>query len=243
MVNASTSRPVRCRRRRPPLRTYIPFMIFCCTCLAIIAGFTWLLVRLVAPGNGGTAANGGVPGGMQAAPVVIIRAVTPTWTATTVYSTPSTTPAGEASHEAPAELQAPLSPTLSIVPAANISFVTPAPHAAPPGTVQLVVARGVKHGAPVESATIFISPAYRLYAFATAYGIKAKDEVRFVFQYDGLPMPNDDVVIKATNDMPVHAFYAFADYHGGSQPLPAGHYRVLFYQHGLLQAVTPFRVG
>ncbi len=123
------------------------------------------------------------------------------------------------------------------------------PQAATGAAVKLVIARNVVGEVPVEKASRFVSPAYRLWAVATLTNVRSTDVLRFVFQRDGQTLPRDDITVVAGRTMGKHAFLAvqsfkvWADYDHGAKPLPSGSYRLLFYKNGLLLGQTAFRVG
>lgn len=235
MVNTAIPRPARPPRRRPPLRSYIPFTIFAACCLVLVVAIILLLVHLFSPGGSG-AATPPMTRTPTAVPTMTVPASTPTSGSATAAASShggaTKTPAGTSLLPAPHRSP---QPTASGAPTAK--------KATKPVKASLVIARGVQGDSPVEPATRFLSPAIRLYAFATVHDVKVHDALRFVFKRNGVTLPHDDITIKAGKTMAVHAFHVFADYKGGAAPLPVGNYSVLFYHNGRLEAEAPFRVG
>jgi hypothetical protein len=135
-------------------------------------------------------------------------------------------------------------PGSTAVSTAAPSLAMPTPPATPDGNATVVIARNVdNNGNPLLPSTRFLSPALRLYAVVTLGTVNPTDVLRFVFERDGRVLPNDVITYAAGGTASSHNFNAYADYHNGSEPLPHGHYRLLFYRNGRLEAVAPFEVG
>ncbi len=221
-------------------------------CLSLVSAVLWLLVSLVHQVTSSTASRPiHAPAHRTAAAThahARARTVVPSHAHKQVYTVQLPTQA------APTAM--PFTPTAvrSLMAAATISVEitvagplptrTPAPTATAIGDASLVVARDVDlSGKPVQQAKRFLSPALKLFAVATLHNVHSDDLLRFLFQKDGNPLPNDTITYRAGVDADSQSFSAWADYRGGAHALPKGHYSVLFYRNGRLEAVTTFVVG
>jgi hypothetical protein len=258
-VGTETNQHARRPRKRPPLRSYIPFAIFLCICGLLLSAVVWLLVTLTHvivpaasprhPAPTATAVSHMVAQQRATAPTqprpgtptVRTAPAAPPATAGPTGEPPTSTAVRSASLAAPTA-----TPTIlvALTPGGPLPTRTPSPTATATGRTALVIARDVDpSGRPLEQAARFISPALRLYAIATVRHLRSADVLRFVFQRDGMILPHDDISYTAGTDADVQALSAYADYKGGSTPLPHGHYLVLFYRNGTLEAATTFQIG
>lgn len=225
-------------RRRPPLKSYIPFFVFATGCLVVLVALVWLVAHLfvlvdhhssAAPLNTATA----VPGLTSGATHVVVQ-ILPSATAADIGSML----AGGSAQPTPSFTPAP-------TPVRDIAVSSPTPTSA----VKLVIARDVNGETPTHVSTRFLSPALRLWAVATVKNVSAIDVLRFVFQRNGMTLPHDDISVVAGTAMGKHSFLAvqsfkvWADYEHGAKPLPSGNYRLVFYKNGHLEGQTAFRVG
>jgi hypothetical protein len=243
-VDTMIGRVGRRPRRRPPLRSYVPFAIFFATVVVFLLAVIWLLLRVVEPSNNNSSSllptASATPA--RAASQASVSPV-PTDTAALPSQSPvsSMLTVGTAAIATPS---VPSTPNPSGTAGPTPTTGKPAATATATNKASIVIARGVsKDHSPLESSTRFVSPASRLYAIVTVSHVKATDLLRFVFQRNDKTLPHDDIQYQAGTSVGKQTFAAFADYKNGSKPLPSGRYRVLFYRNGLLEAVTTFRVG
>lgn len=254
-------------RKRPPLRAYVPFAIFVCLCTLLLSAMAWLSLALVHAVSPSAARHPAAP--TQGSGRVVAQLASPTGTpapATATFAVPAasvaaTAPAADptpaaSSSGARAATDTPLR-SASLAPPTNTGTIlvpltpggplptrTAVPTATPNGAATLVIARDVDpSGRPLEQAARFVSPALRLYAIATVHHLHSTDVLRFVFMRGGSVIPHDDISFIAGTDADMQPISAYADYNGGSGPLPHGAYRVLFYRNGTLEAASDFRVG
>jgi hypothetical protein len=230
-------------RQRPPFRSYIPFAVFVFAVLIFLVAIIWLLLRLVEPGGNSAASvlataspspaqSSGGTLGPAATATRAVPSQSPVSSMLTVGTAAIATPTATAS-QGTHGTEAPTAQSIKPVVTATAT-----------NQASIVIARGVtKDHKPVEAATRFVSPAKRLYAIVTVKRVNAADLLRFVFQRNAKTLPRDDIQYQAGTGAPKQTFAAFADYQNGSKPLPTGHYRVLFYRNGHLEAVATFRVG
>jgi len=268
-MSSMPTRVARRPRKRPPLRSYIPFGIFCVVCLALLAAVTSLVVHMLP----GSATH---PAAVRYAPHAVVAhttGLTVAFTSTphrlvgpTRHANVGSGPliAGVvATHGVLASSTATLLPTATMqtsgmpppvstgshltsatTPAPRLLVVAPTASATPTGNATLVIARLVdNNGNPVQAATRFVSPARRLYAVATLRTVNASDVLRFVFERNGKVLPGDVVTYSAGGGASTRMFSAYADYQSGSALLPQGHYQLLFYRNNHLEAVSAFQVG
>lgn len=240
-MDSALEQSARRRRRRPPLKSYVPFFVFATGCLALLIALCWLVAHLLLLTSHGSAASP-----VAKAPVTATRSPEPTHHRILAsVPLPTATQAGIGSMMAVGSAQ----PTLTTVPTSTpvIKRTTPRPTAT--SAVSLVIARSVKGETPVEKSNRFVSPALRLWVVAKIKNVHATDVLRFVFQRNGVTLPHDDITVVAGHTMgkhtylPVQSFKAWADYQHGAKPLPSGNYRVLFYRNKRLEGQTAFRVG
>lgn len=249
-----TAVPPRPPRRRPPLRSYVPFTIFCVLCVLLLSGLIALVAHLI-PGAGGhqVAAPRATP---TATAAVAQQARTPLALG---GATSSHTPIGPVLRHAPAPTATMQTssmpvvhgelPHLQITPGrplpthTPVPTATPRPTATPDGNARAIIARDVDaNGNAVEPARRFLSQAMRLYAVVTLNSVGSADVLRFVFERNHRVLPHDDIAYTAGGDSS-HTFNAYADYENGARPLPRGQYQLLFYRNGRLEAETSFTVG
>ena len=235
MDSSFNSNSIRRSRRRPPLKSYVPFAVFVMFCLIALALIVLIISRL-------TGSSGGNSGVAPLVPTSTSIPATALPSSTLLPGAPTLTPGPSATPIPTVEPPSSQSP-LAITPGGPLPTTTPKPPATPTGNAHLVIARDIVSGKPVESAVRFVSPAVRLYAIATVHHVHLTDHLRFIFLRDGKVLPNDDISYTAGLDASVHSFTAYADYSGGAKPLPHGAYRVLFYRNGRLEAATAFIVG
>jgi len=233
-------RPDRRPLKRPPWRSYVPFAIFCAVCLTLLLTLLTLLAHLVPSG-----------GGHAAAPTSVVRATVSQRSPAPGTSAASTVP-GHSSPSPDPTQQALISsmPNLTgtgvgqITRGGPLPTRTPRPTATPSGQSAALIARDVDgSGNPLKAAIRFVSPATRLYAVVTVRHVHSADMLRFVFEKDGVVLPQDVIYYTAGVDAGSAPFSAYADYANGTQPLPRGHYRLLFYRNGTLETIAPFEVG
>lgn len=227
--------------KRPPWRSYVPFAIFCAICLVLGVALLTLIAHLVPSG-----------GGQAGAPTSTARAIVPLHTASsgavavasTVPGQPSATPGPTQQALASSMLNQNGTSVAQITPGGPLPTRTPRPTATPSGQSAALIARDVDgSGNPLKAAIRFVSPATRLYAVVTVRHVHSADMLRFVFEKDGVVLPQDVIYYTAGVDAGSAPFSAYADYANGTQPLPRGHYRLLFYRNGALETVAPFQVG
>ena len=56
-MDSALVHPVRRPRRRPPLKSYVPFFIFVACCLVILFALIWLIAHLILLADGGGSAS------------------------------------------------------------------------------------------------------------------------------------------------------------------------------------------
>jgi len=237
-VDSALEQSARRPRRRPPLKSYIPFFVFATGCLVLLIAIVWLAAHLVL-----AATHGGSAAPVRKTPLAVVR---PTLaTRHPLISSPTPTVAGIGSMMAVGSL--PPTPTVPSVPTSILHRAGPT--ATPTSAVSLVIARSVKGETPLQVSTRFISPAMRLWVVAKVKNVRATDVLRFVFKFNGATLPHDDITVVAGTSMgghsflPVQSFKAWADFDRGAKPLPSGQYRVLFYKNNRLEGQTAFHVG
>ena len=236
-------------RKRPPMRSYIPFVVFVAVCLSIMGGVLWLLVSVAQDlaGPTRTAARlapthqvrGPHAGAATKAPTErpTVKPHGAATVAANIGSAVTMTPVGSM-------LGVPSGNGVEISPGGPLPSNTPAPTATATGGSGLVVAREVDlTGKALEASSRFLSPSLRFYAVVTVHNVHSTDQLHFVFQRDGVVLPSDDIEYQAGTDADVQSFSAWADYKGGTKAFPKGQYRVLFYRNGVLEAVRKFSVG
>ncbi len=236
----------RAPRRRPPIRSYIPFAMFVAVCLSVVVGVLWLVVSIAhdLTGSTPTAARSSsthqAGAGSTVATSTAHSGHTPQGVATVgakAGGAPTLTPVGSM-------LGVPGGNGVEINPGGPLPTSTPAPTATATGRSGLVVAREVDlSGKALQTSTRFVSPALRFYAVVTVRNVKQTDQLHFVFQRNGITLPSDDISYQAGTDADAQSFSAWADYKGGTKAFPIGQYRVLFYRNGVLEAVRKFSVG
>jgi hypothetical protein len=242
----SPRRTGRTPRRRPPIRSYIPFALFVAVCLSVVLGVLWLVVSIA---HDLTASN-------QAAPApAVSRNTAQAHTSSSTSGHTGSKAQGTATISVNASGVPTLTPVGSLlgVPGGNgveinpggpLPTHTPVPTATATGRSGLVVAREVDlTGKALQTSTRFVSPALRFYAVVTVHNVKQTDQLHFVFQRNGITLPSDDIEYQAGTDADAQSFSAWADYKGGTKAFPKGQYRVLFYRNGVLEAVRKFSVG
>jgi hypothetical protein len=252
-VDSVRPRSARRLRRRPPLRSYIPFALLTGSCFLLVAALVLLLVRVAFTSGHGSASIAKQPARHVAATLAVAVTHAPTYLPTVAVTHAPTYPPATAGSTAVGSMMAVGVPLVSPTPAAIIALRTlqapPKLSATPKALARIVVARGVEGDQPVQAANRFMSPALRLYAVARVKNVRASDSLRFIFKRNGLTLPRDDITLSAGAFMnhhaflPLHAFTVWADYQRGAQPLPPGDYRVVFLRNGILEAQTAFRVG
>jgi hypothetical protein len=233
-------------RRRPPIRSYIPFALFVAVCLSVVLGVLWLVVSIAHDLSGSNQA---------APPPVVIRNGGQTHTSSSTSGHTGSKAKGTATISAKARGVPTLTPVGSLLgvpdgsgvvisPGGPLPTKTPVPTATATGRSGLVVAREVDlTGKALQTSTRFVSPALRFYAVVTVHNVKQTDQLHFVFQRNGITLPSDDIEYQAGTDADAQSFSAWADYKGGTKAFPKGQYRVLFYRNGVLEAVRKFSVG
>jgi hypothetical protein len=252
-VDSVRPRSARRLRRRPPLRSYIPFALFTGSCFLLVAALVLLLVRVAFTSGHGSASIAKQPARHVATTLAVAVTHAPTYLPTVAVTHAPTYPPATAGSTAVGSMMAVGVPLVSPTPAVVIALRTlqapPKPSATPKALARIVVARGVEGDQPVQAANRFMSPALRLYAVAWVKNVRASDSLRFIFKRYGLTLPRDDITLLAGTFMnshaflPMHAFTVWADYQRGAHPLPPGDYRVVFLRNGILEAQTAFRVG
>jgi hypothetical protein len=233
-------------RRRPPIRSYIPFAIFVAVCLAVIGGFLWLLVSIAQDltGSGHTASPPAVSRPTAQRHTPASGTTSGTVTQHSAHTGGKTTPPVSTMTPVASLLGVPGGTGVEISPGGPLPTKTPAPTATATGGSGLVVAREVDlTGKALEASTRFVSPSRRFYAVVTVHSVKSADQLHFVFERDGAVLPSDDIQYQAGTDADVQSFSAWADYKGGTAAFPKGQYQVLFYRNGVLEAVRKFSVG
>jgi hypothetical protein len=243
---SSPRRTGRTPRRRPPIRSYIPFALFVAVCLSVVLGVLWLVVSIAHDLSGSNQA---------APPPAVNRNTAQTHIGSATSGHTGSKAQGTATIAANASGVPTLTPVGSLlgVPGGNgvqislggpLPTHTPVPTATPTGRSGLVVAREVDlTGKALQTSTRFVSPALRFYAVVTVHNVKQTDQLHFVFQRNGITLPSDDIEYQAGTDADAQSFSAWADYKGGTKAFPKGQYRVLFYRNGVLEAVRKFSVG
>jgi hypothetical protein len=235
-------------RRRPPIRSYIPFALFVAVCLSVVLGVLWLVVSIAhdLTGSNQTASPPAVSRQTVQSHTGSSSSTSTTHSGSKVQSGHTTSSTGGAATLTPVGslLGVPGGNGVEINPGGPLPTNTPVPTATATGRSGLVVAREVDlTGKALQTSTRFVSPALRFYAVVTVHNVKQSDQLHFVFQRNGITLPSDDIEYQAGTDADAQSFSAWADYKGGTKAFPKGQYRVLFYRNGVLEAVRKFSVG
>jgi hypothetical protein len=256
LMSAQNPRAYRRSHKPPPLRSYIPFTIFCAVCLSLLVGVVVGIDHLVAGSGGHPMAVGDRrPAAAVQHRITRVPTATPLIVSTarrtssrpgrSVYGPPLVMPPPHSV----ATVQTsgmPVMPTSELAATSTraLPLVLPTPTATPDGNASVVIARDVdNNGNPLQPSRRFLSPALRLYAVVTLRTVSPSDMLRFVFERSGKVLPGDVISYAAGGTASTHDFSAYADYHNGTTPLPHGNYRLLFYRNGRLEAVAHFEVG
>jgi hypothetical protein len=239
-VDSALEQSARRPRRRPPLKSYVPFFVFATGCIVLLISIVWLAAHLVLAATHGSSASP-----VHKANLALVQPTHSTHRAPVHPSSPTPTVAEIGSMMAMGSL--PPTPTVAGIPTSILHRTMRT--ATPTSAVSLVIARSVKGETPLQVSTLFISPAMRLWVVAKVKNVHATDVLRFVFKFNGATLPHDDITVVAGTSMgghsflPVQSFKAWADYDRGAKPLPSGQYRVLFYKNNRLEGQTAFHVG
>lgn len=246
LVETAPRRVERRPRRRPPLRSYIPFVVFVAVCLSIIGGVLWLVVGLAQSLTNSNHTAARHPSVSKTTGHLVVTRSSGTGHARHEAASAATlTPSpGGATATSVRSLLGGEATGMEISPGGPLPTSTPAPTATPIGDAGLVVAREVDlTGKPLQASTRFVSPSLRFYAVVTLHNVHSADQLHFIFQKDGVNLPGDDIQYQAGTTADVQSFSAWADYQGGTHSFPKGTYRVLFYRNGLLEVTRKFSVG